>query len=185
MESQIREMLAMGVESSLPPAAYAALGASGTRALISVFERTDAPRHVRLRALGVLSALDDERASEYLARLVELRSSAQMEGLGNLHPLRSPSVLRRALQGLTRHPGKVDASRVMPHLAHRDATVRAAAVRLLASKPEPSVTRALMGQRERERSREVLGALEIALKDRSALPASPPPDAPGSGSPPR
>lgn len=178
-------MLAMGVETSVPASAYAALGDEGTRALIAIFERTSAPKHVRLRALAALAELNDERAARYLVRLVEARDAAHMAALGELHPARSAGVLRRAMRGLAGRPGLLRSASVLPYLTHRDASIRAAAVRLLAHHPEPAVTAALRARLQSESARAVREALANALRDRSAPPASPPPDAPRTGSPPR
>lgn len=184
-ERQVEALLALGVETSTPVSAYAALGEPGTRALIAIFEREAAPRHIRLRALSALSALDDEIAAKYLVSLLEARDEKRMQALGSLHPKRSTSVLRRTLRGLERSHARVAATDVMPYLTHRDASVRLAAVRLLARKSDSAVTSALQTQRDRERSRQVLEALGVALKDRSAPLATPPQAVPRSGSRPR
>ena len=187
VERQVETLLGLGVETSIPVDAYAALGESGTRALISIFERESTPRHVRLRALSALAGLssrDDAHATRYLLALLSARED-RMTTLGELHPARSTAVLRRTLRGLGPHAQKIASTNLVRFLAHRDARIRASAVRLLARKDEPGVTAALWAQRERERSREVLEALGDALKDRSAPPAVPRPDARGNGSPPR
>ena len=188
-ERAVEALLGLGIETATPVSTYAALGEPGTRALIAIFERDTAPRHIRLRALGALSALETPTALDYLASLlVEAGGSAseqKMQRLGNLHPQRSTTVLRRTLRGLERHPARVPAADVMPYLAHRDAAVRLSAVRLLAQKPDREVTQALHAQRDRERSGAVRQALTSALKDRSAPPAAPRQDAPESGSQPR
>lgn len=184
-ERQVEALLGLGVETSTPASAYVALGEPGTLALIAIFERETAPRHIRLRALSALAALENDTAANYLTTLLEARDERKLEHLGSLHPKRSTSVLRRTLRGLERSHARISTSDLMPYLTHRDAAVRLAAVRLLARKRESAVTLALQAQRERERSQDVVKALALALKDRSAPPAAPRQDAPRSGSPPR
>ncbi len=187
VEQQVETLLGLGVETSVPVDAYAALGEAGTRALISIFGRGASPRHIRLRALSALARLSsrgDAQAARYLLTLVSARED-RMTTLGELHPARSAVVLRRTLRGLGPHAQKISSPNLLRYLTHRDARVRAATVRLLARKDEPEVTTALRAQRERELSREVLEALGEALRDRSALPAAPRPAARENGSPPR
>jgi hypothetical protein len=184
-EQRVEALLGAGIETSTPVSAYAALGESGTRALIAIFERETAPRHVRLRALSALAGLENDTATDYLATLLEARDERQLSRLGSLHPKRSASVLRRTLRGLERRHKRVATTDVMPYLTHRDAAVRLAAVRLLARKPENAVTLALNAQRDRERVGQVQKALALALKGRSAPPAAPRQDAPKNGSQPR
>jgi hypothetical protein len=196
---QVDVLLGLGIESSTPARAYAALGEPGTRALISAFERESAPRYIRLRALSALSALaaqDDELATRYLLTLLSAQDKERKTHLGSLAPARSGLVMRRTLRGLERHHRRVSAADVVPYLSHPDAGVRAAAVRLLARKEEPGVADMLRARGREERSREVLTALAEAgvtprepdaeaVKDRSAPPVTPRPDARGSDSPPR
>jgi HEAT repeat protein len=181
-EQQVEALLGLGVETSTPVSAYAALGDAGTRALIAIFERETAARHVRLRALSTLGALESDIATRYLLTLLEARDATHLAFLGSLHPMRSASVLRRTLHGLERHHEQVAMADLMPYLAHRDPSVRTATVRLLARKPGAEITEALLARRTREPSSEVVKALTLALKDRSAPPASPRPDGPRSDS---
>lgn len=182
IDAQVWTWLAAGVESHVPMTRFAELGEPGTKALIAIFEREDAPRYVRLRALSALAAVGSPSARAYLEALVR---SAQTKSarLGALHPSRSPTVLRRALHGLS--DGEVSFDAIEPCLKHKDPAVRAAAVRALSRGQTPKVKRALEAQLAVERSQAVKRALLEALTDRSAPPAAPPRAAPKTDSPPR
>jgi hypothetical protein len=172
LADRVQEMLAAGIETSAPSVAFADMGAAGTRALISVYERPDAPRHVRLRALAALGGLHDPVAVDYLLGLLAMAGSdaSRPVSLGELHPARSPAALHRVLAGLVHAKVAVSAELARPCLEHRDPVVRAEAVRLLAFNRRADVGRLFEEQRKIEGSPRVQRALDQALKDRSVRP---------------
>jgi HEAT repeat protein len=182
--SQVERWLSAGVEASVAPAHFVALGEPGTLALIAIFERDDAPRYVRLRALSMLGAMQDVRARAYLRALIRDQAAPDAQ-LHALHPARSSTALRRALSALAQHDGELPADEVAPCLAHRDPAVRQAAVRVLAGLNSPDAARALRARAEKEPSLPVKRAIQKALTDRSAPPAAPLRADPKTDSPPR
>ena len=186
---RVEAALSAGIEPAGATESIVALGAEGERALIAVFERGEAPRYVRLRALGTLGAFETESAARYLESLVR-RSAREEPSLGDLHPARSPLVLRRALDGLRtsakRTKVKLDLPPITACLAHEDAHVRKSAAELLATLGDGAeIDRALQKRLASEPSKMVRGSLSRALTDRSARLAAPRSADPEIGSPPR
>jgi len=174
---QVESTLSAGVEPREASHAIVALGEPGERALVRVFERDEAARYVRLRALALLGAFRTESAARYLEGLVKA-SQHEDDTLGALHPARSPLVLRRALDGLSASAAqlgaRLDTKAVTSCLAHPDAHVRKSAADLLAKLDgRPEVDRALVQRLEREPSKMVRGTLGRAITDRSARRAAP------------
>lgn len=168
---KVEALLAAGAEPSEQRSVIVAMGAPGEQALMRVFERDEAPRYVRLRALSVLQSFRTESAARYFEALV--RASAQDEPrLGALHPARSPMVLRRALQGLLETAQALQPplapEPVSACLAHGDPHVRKLAARLLATLDGAEVDRMLNARLARERSLMVRGTLQQQLASRSA-----------------
>src|SRR5690606_35754030 len=152
VEARVWAWLSAGVESHVSHARFAELGEAGTQALIAIFEREDAPRYVRLRALSALSAMKDREARAYLEALVVAAVQTKSARLGTLHPARSTTVLRRALTALAEQDAAVSMDAVGPCLKHRDPAVRRAAVRVLSKHRTKAIRRALEAQLAEERS---------------------------------
>ena len=141
-----------------------------------VFERDDAARYVRLRALSVLQSFRTERAARYFEDLV--RAAANPESrLGALHPARSPLVLRRALEGLLETSSvlrpALALAPVSACLTHADPHVRRLAAQVLATLDDAEVDKMLNARLSRERSAMVRGSLQQGLTSRSARRAAP------------
>jgi len=176
LSARVEELLSAGVEASGAHAAILALGEAGAQALIAVFERSEAARFVRLRALSELQRFESETSARYFEGLV--RKAAVDDGrLGELHPARSPLVLRRALEGLVPTARSLSPppplALLAPCLEHPDAHVRRLASTLLATLDDRAVEPALTKQLSHERSRMVRASLERGLTGRSALRAAP------------
>ena len=171
---RVQTLLSQGVEPGNAQATIVALGDDGERALEGVFERESAPRYVRLRALNVLATLASPASVHYLDALVRA-AQAPDERLGELHPARSPLVLRRALEGLAN--ARLDLTSVVACLAHMDPQVRRAAANLLASyqpatqdpTSDARIAAALSALQTHESSRMVRVSVERALSARAAL----------------
>ncbi len=190
---QVEALLRAGVEATDFEAAVVALGEAGEQALRAVFERADALAYVRLRALAALQGFETEGTARYFEALVRAAQPPTVEArtgalernfdarLGELHPARSPLVLRRALEGLialhAHFQLRLDAAALAGCLAHGDAHVRRAAADLsLALDDRPGadeIAQALRAQLVRERSTMVRGHLEKALTSRPVRPAGP------------
>jgi hypothetical protein len=170
---RVETMLKAGVDTPLLAPEFAALGEPVVGALITTFEREDAATYVRLRALSVLSELDDVRAGRLCARLIEdlaqpARTAADF--------LRSAPVLRRALAGLEARPGPLlQARSLLPLLRHVDSRVRAGAVRLLVRDhhDQVQVRTALTDLAGRDDSERVQHAIATASSGLSTLPRHP------------
>jgi hypothetical protein len=190
--ARVEQLLAAGVEASDAYSTILALADEGERALIALFEREQSSRYVRLRALGALTLFESERSTRYLERLVRAAFAAE-SWLGELHPARSPLVLRRALDGLRTNPRLAAAPIALEPVAlclgHADAHVRRAASELLAelASPvaDPRVERVLYQQLAGERSRMVRASLARAITSRSVALRAPRSSVPKSDSPPR
>ena len=174
---QIEALLTAGIEPNEQHASIAALGPAAEQALLQVFEREQAPRYVRLRALSALPSFHTASAARYLERLVRAAPQRDDPWLGALHPARSPLVLRRALEGLidtasTLQPA-LAAEPVSACLAHADAHVRERAARLLETLDGRGVDQALTQHLARERSLMVRGRLQQSITSRSARRPAP------------
>lgn len=185
----VEATLTAGIEPSGASTAIVALGEPGERALVRVFERASTPQYVRLRALSALGGFRTESAARYFEQL--LRSArTPANGPDRALSLRSPLVLRRALEGLGASgkpfAERLDRSVVSAYLDHPDAHVRRVAAEVLAALGGGAeVDRALEKRLSRERSPMVRAHLEQALTDRSARPRAPRSAGPGTGSRPR
>jgi hypothetical protein len=172
LADKVEALLAAGIEPSEERAAIVALGPGAETALVQVFERAQAPKYVRLRALSALPAFRTQAAARYLERLVRAAGRPDEAWLGSLHPARSALVLRRALEGLrdtttVLHPA-LDPQPVSACLAHPDAHVRERAARLLETLEGGGVDQALRRRLSRERSQMVRSRLQQAITSRSA-----------------
>lgn len=177
LSARVEARLSLGFEAHDLEASILALGEEGERALIAVFERPQAARYVRLRALSALQAFVTPTSARYFAELVRSAATLPSPQLDELHPARSPLVLRRALTGLlnTAHllSPRLSVADIAPCLAHASPHVRNVASRVLDALDDGgdgSVERVLMKQLARERSRMVRQSLELALTSRSAPP---------------
>lgn len=173
----VEELLTAGVEPGAAHDSIAALGDAGEHALREVFSDDTAPRHARLRALSVLASFETESTARYFEALVRAAQAPDTR-FGNLHPARSPLVLRRALEGLLPTgrllAPRLDSSAVTWCLGHDDAHVRRVASELLATLDGDSkIDGALDKQLVRERSRMVRGSMMRALTSRFARSTSP------------
>jgi len=168
---RIERWLASGVEPGSAHAQITALGDDAELALIDLFQRKDATRLVRLRALTELASFDDPIAAAYLHELVRA-AREPTAWLGELHPARSSLVLRRALSGLTLsghwlHPN-LDMMAVSACLDHSDPHVRRAAANSLSRAGASAIAdRALIARRATDRSRMVRASAEDALQTRT------------------
>jgi hypothetical protein len=165
LTAQAEALLGAGIDAAVPVEAFAALGPDVVPALIAIFERDGAPRHIRLRALGVLAALDDARAAARLEALVRdaagAPASERFEHTG--------LVLRRALDGLrARAQGSLRVAQLAPLLEHRDPHVRTRVVELLAR--QPAARASLEARLPREASASVQAALRSALAELDGAP---------------
>jgi hypothetical protein len=176
LAARVELLLGAGVESSGAHDAILALGEAGALALIAVFERAEAARFVRLRALSELQRFESETSARYFATLVQ-RASAPDTGLGDLHPARSALVLRRALEGLIPTARSLTPAPPLTLfsacLEHPDAHVRKAASAVLSTLDDRGVEPVMTKQLNQERSRMVRASLERGLTNRSALRRAP------------
>lgn len=180
LTQKVESWLSAGIEPAGVHDRLLALGFAGEHALQQIFEREAAARFVRLRALGMLQSFETETAALYFAALVRA-AEAPDASLGDLHPARSPLVLRRALEGLREHAQllgtRLSAGDVSACLSHHDAHVRRAAAQLAETltqdASEPSeLDRALVQRRAHERSRMVRASVDRALHVRASSRAA-------------
>lgn len=181
VESRARELLSLGVEESVSVQSLAALGPELTPALLTIFARTSEARHVRLRALSMLSHFDDARITALLVRLVHEGVAQGPSTSDPLHPSRSSLVLRKAIEGITLRKVPALSGDLSRALEHGDAQVRRAAVLALREIANEKVERTLSLQLTRETSPLVLAV----LRDRSVRSQGPRPIALESATRPR
>ncbi len=181
LDAQVSALLEAGVESAVPRDALLALGPEVPAALMRIWHSTEHKRHVRLRALGALSRIDEPPVRRFVATL--LRASAKTARLDPdpLHPSRSSLALRRVIEAAT----MLKLAGLEPELSfalgHRDSAVRRAAVLGLIRLDTRKAREAL----DRHAHLESASTVKAALRDRPAARAALPPIGPGSAPPPR
>jgi HEAT repeat protein len=130
-DAELEELLGAGIERPAYLGRFVHATDAQVAALIAVYERADAPTHVRLRALSALGETQHAAAHALFQRLV--RSAGASSASDALHPARSVSVLTRALRGLRQAPGRLAPAELAPLLAHGSPAVRKAAVDVLSA----------------------------------------------------
>ena len=181
-EAKARTMLAAGIDQVVSPQVLAQLGPALPDALIAIFSRSGEARHVRLRALSMLTHFEGVRVTQLFARLVHEGGAAPSANFPDpLHPARSSLVLQRAIAGAARHLTDASALDLTRLLGHQDANVRATVVLALSDYDRADVRAALRLQLTRESSPLVLRA----LTDRSARLRAPRLSDPKTATPPR
>jgi HEAT repeat protein len=161
-DAALEELLGAGIERPAYLGRFVRADDAQVAALIALYERADAPTHVRLRALSALGETQHVAAHALFQRLV--RSAGASDGSDALHPARSVPVLTRALRGLRAAPEGLAPAELAPLLAHVNPAVRKAAVDVLAAQGGKAARSILAAHAATEQSPRVLRALSAPAK---------------------